>query len=207
MNDDSFITLTFAKNLAAGNGFVFNHPPAVLGTTTPLFTVIIAGLASIFRQAEIAAVAIYFSAFCWLVISWLFFFFRKAWGLKLWQVCILALVVAGSGWIGNLRMEAYPFAYLLILCLSIFWTERYWLAGLIAGLLFLTRGEGLLILGLLSITVALLDWRSRKSIDRKTGLKILKLVIGFGLRVALWAAYAELTFGSFLPNTLAAKQA
>ncbi len=47
LNDDSFITLTYAKNLAQGNGFVYNQPPATLGTTTPLFTITTALLATI----------------------------------------------------------------------------------------------------------------------------------------------------------------
>lgn len=40
--DDAFITFRFAENIAAGNGFVYNIGERVLGTTTPLFTLIIA---------------------------------------------------------------------------------------------------------------------------------------------------------------------
>ncbi len=207
LGDDTLITLAFAKNLAAGRGFVFNSPPPVLGTTTPLFTLIVAGLASIFNQAAISVVAIYLSAFCWLGIAWLFFIFRAEWGLMNWEVCILALIVIGSGWISNLGMEAYLFAFLFIFCLSIFWRKRYMFAGFLVGLLFLTRGEGALVFFLLSIAIILEEWRFRKAIDLKSGQKILKLIIGFALPVALWAIYAHFTFGSFLPNTLAAKQA
>ena len=44
IGDDPLITLTYAKNIAAGNGFVFNHGDPVLGTTAPLFALIVGGL-------------------------------------------------------------------------------------------------------------------------------------------------------------------
>jgi hypothetical protein len=207
LNDDSYITLAYAKNLAGGNGFIFNHPPAVLGTTTPLFTIAIAGVALIFPNTDISVIAVFLTAFCWLGIVWTIFFFRREWGLENWQVCALALVLIGSGWIGSLGMEAYPFAFLLILSLSLFLSERYWLTGFITGLLFLTRGEGVLVLVVLSIAIPIQHWVTRKSIDIELARNILKLVVGFTLPVLLWAIYAYFIFGSFLPNSLAAKQA
>lgn len=42
--DDALITFRYAQNLASGNGFVYNAGQHVLGTTTPLFTLLIAGL-------------------------------------------------------------------------------------------------------------------------------------------------------------------
>jgi arabinofuranosyltransferase len=207
LNDDSYITLTYAKNLASGNGFVFNHSPAVLGTTTPLFTIAVAGLALIFPKTDIPVLAVFLTAFCWLGIVWTIFFFRKEWGLENWQVCTLALVLIGSGWIGSLGMEAYPFAFLLFLSLSLFLRKRYWLTGFIAGLLFLTRGEGVLVLAVLSIAIPIQHWVTKKPFDIELVRNILKLVVGFTLPVLLWVIYAHITFGSFLPNTLAAKQA
>lgn len=207
LNDDSYITLTYAKNLANGNGFVFNHSPAVLGTTTPLFTIAIAGLALLFPRAEISVVAVFFTAFCWLGILWTFFFFRKAWGLENWQVWILAFIVAGTGWISLLGMEAYLFAFLLLLGISLFLSAHYWVTGFIMGLLFLTRGEGALALVVLLATMSIQHWGKRKSIDIELAQNILKLVGGFALPILFWAIYSHFVFGYFLPNTLAAKQA
>jgi len=42
MWDDAFITFRYADNLAAGHGFVYNIGEHVLGTTTPLFTLLLA---------------------------------------------------------------------------------------------------------------------------------------------------------------------
>src|SRR4030067_291523 len=43
--DDSYITFRYARNLLAGEGFVFNPGEHVLGTTTPLYTMLLGSLA------------------------------------------------------------------------------------------------------------------------------------------------------------------
>jgi hypothetical protein len=41
--EDALITFRYAENIAAGNGFVYNLDERVLGTTTPLWTLLLAG--------------------------------------------------------------------------------------------------------------------------------------------------------------------
>ncbi|MCK4741420.1 MAG: hypothetical protein KAS80_03965, partial [Anaerolineales bacterium] len=45
--DDAFITFRYAQNLIAGNGLVYNPGEWVLGTTTPLYAVMLAAIGSI----------------------------------------------------------------------------------------------------------------------------------------------------------------
>ena len=40
--DDAYITYRYARNLANGDGFVYNRGERVLGTTTPLYTILLA---------------------------------------------------------------------------------------------------------------------------------------------------------------------
>ena len=40
--DDAFITFRYAQNLADGLGFVYNEGEQVLGTSTPMFTFVLA---------------------------------------------------------------------------------------------------------------------------------------------------------------------
>ena len=40
--DDSFITFRYVENIASGKGFVYNQGERVLGTTTPLYTLLLA---------------------------------------------------------------------------------------------------------------------------------------------------------------------
>lgn len=207
LNDDSYITLTYAKNLAAGRGFVFNHPPATLGTTTPLFALVVAALASAFSPANIQPIAVFLTAFCWLGSAWTLYGFRRAWGLEDWQAGIVSAVIIGKGWIHFLGMEAYVFAFLLVLSLSLLFSQRFLLAGFAAGLLFLTRGEGILVCGVILITALVTQWRKGELFDIQSVQITLKIAIGFAMPVMAWLLYAQPTFGSVLPNTLAAKQA
>jgi len=208
LNDDSLITLTFVKNLVNGNGFVYNFPPPILGTTTPFFTFLVTGLKLLLPFFSITDIAVFLTAFCWLGIPWLFYLFKEHWGLLNWQVIVLSSVVIASGWVGFLGMEVYLFAFLLVLCFSLFYSRRYILAGVLAGCLFLTRGEGVLILPLLMIIVLVENLKENGwKLNKGLFVKLSKVVIGFLIPVLIWLVYSLCTFGAFLPNTLGAKQA
>src|ERR1700727_2499626 len=45
--EDYYITLRYVENIAAGHGFVYNAGQHVLGTTTPLYTLVLALFARI----------------------------------------------------------------------------------------------------------------------------------------------------------------
>jgi hypothetical protein len=206
LGEDPLITLTFAKNLARGDGFVFNHPPPVLGTTTPLFALLVAAGDRLVPGAEATVIAVWLSAACWVAVLWIFVWFAGDLGLSSWQVLSIAGAVTVTGWVTRLDFEAYLFAALLVLAIALHARGRPVAAGVVAALLFLTRGEGLLLFGVLAVATAVSDLRDRT--PRPPGLvasRTARLAIGFGIPVLAWAAYALPTFGSVLPNTLAAK--
>src|SRR5579884_1444910 len=58
VREDAYITLRYAEHLASGKGFTFNVGDKVLGTTTPLFTVLIAALTRAGFPTDAAAVAV-----------------------------------------------------------------------------------------------------------------------------------------------------
>ncbi|MBV9789593.1 MAG: hypothetical protein JOZ51_15510, partial [Chloroflexi bacterium] len=117
------------------------------------------------------------------------------------------LVVVASGWVHFLGMEAYIFTFLLVLSISLFLAGQRLVTGFMLGLLFLTRGEGILVFGLLLMLAALQGWTTRKTSGSNWISGVLMLGLGFAAPVAVWIVYAQSTFGSILPNTLAAKQA
>jgi hypothetical protein len=45
--DDAFITFRYSRNLVEGNGFVYNLGSRTLGTTTPLYTLLMAGISAV----------------------------------------------------------------------------------------------------------------------------------------------------------------
>jgi arabinofuranosyltransferase len=45
--DDAYITFRYARSISQGQGFSYNPGEHVQGTTTPLYTLLLAGLASL----------------------------------------------------------------------------------------------------------------------------------------------------------------
>ncbi|MGD9315475.1 MAG: hypothetical protein PVG56_01470 [Anaerolineae bacterium] len=207
LNDDALVTLTYAKNLAAGRGFVYNQGPASLGTTSPLLALLIAGLSIILPGVEIPTLAVFLTAFCWLGIAWTFFLFRASWNIPEWQAVVVGLVILASGWVTFLGMEAYLFAFLLVLGFSLFFARHYFLAGLATGLLLLTRGEGVLVLFVQIGFYGVAEWSEKRHLDAEMLKPLLRLMLGFFLPAVIWFGYVALTFGGILPNTLSAKRA
>ena len=58
MVDDAYITFRYARNLVEGAGFVYNPGERVLGTTTPLYTLLMAGLPLVTGSRDSPALAL-----------------------------------------------------------------------------------------------------------------------------------------------------
>ena len=56
--DDTYITFRYALNLASGFGFVYNIGERVLGTTTPLWTVVLALMQAAHIPMELGALVL-----------------------------------------------------------------------------------------------------------------------------------------------------
>ena len=72
--DDAYITFRYARNIVNGVGFVYNVGEYVLGTTTPLYTLLMAALSFILRSQNFPTIALWVNAFadavtCILVIA------------------------------------------------------------------------------------------------------------------------------------------
>lgn len=207
LNDDSYITLAFARNIVRGAGFVFNHPPEVLGTTTPLFTLVVAGVAWALPGVELPAIAVLVSTICWIAIPWILFLARDRLGMTEWQATVVGLVMMASGWVRSLGMEAYLFSCLLVLGIVLFWSRRWILTGVVVGLLFLTRGEGALVACVLGTASLVREWARTRQLRPASWFPALSMAFGAAVPMLPWSVYACLTFGSPFPNTLPAKLA
>ncbi|MBL8130562.1 MAG: hypothetical protein JNL42_01785 [Anaerolineae bacterium] len=60
--DDAFITFRYARNIVEGQGFVYNPGVSTLGTTTPLFTLLLTAASALSGSRDFPQIAIVLSA-------------------------------------------------------------------------------------------------------------------------------------------------
>ncbi|MFN8374955.1 MAG: hypothetical protein U0694_19025 [Anaerolineae bacterium] len=87
--DDAFITFRYSRNIVEGQGFVYNPGVHTLGTTTPLFTLIMAGISAVTGGQDFQWYAIVVSALADAVTAALLFLLtQRATGSTLFGVII-----------------------------------------------------------------------------------------------------------------------
>jgi hypothetical protein len=194
--DDAFITFRYAENIAAGLGFVYNPGQAVLGTTTPLFTLLLALLSIVGIGTVSAAYLISVPAAGATAVV----LYRWADRLGLKQLAILpALLYAFfprsiSADISG--METALFTLLLALAFYQMY-RKSWVAALAASsLAAVTRPEGVAVLIIVAAYSLICDRR-----------RLLLRVIPILLILGNWLLFSWLYFGSIIPNSVTAKSA
>ena len=198
--DDAFITFRYARNLVAGSGFVFNPGQHVLGTTTPLYTVLLALLAGLTRTTNYPWLALVVNtladaATCLLLVALgEALSGRRAAGLGaglLWAIAPMSVTFAVGG------METSVFILLLVATATCYVTGRNRWAAVAAGLLLLTRPDGLLLVAPLGADFLVRRLRARQFPTAEALL--------FLATVLPWAVFATLYFGSPIPHSVLAK--
>ncbi|HUU45109.1 MAG TPA: hypothetical protein VM118_05190 [Acidobacteriota bacterium] len=194
--DDAFITFRYADNIAAGAGFVFNPGEQVLGTTTPLFTLILAALAVLGVPPTVSGVGI--GVVCASVTGVIVYAFARRWNfgrfaLLPWILYLLFPRLLGTDTGG---METALFTMLAMGALYCRVVSRPSAAVGLAALAALVRPEGLLLLLMLLIAEGVADPRRIP--------RYLALSVGILLP---WVVFATAYFGSPVPNSIAGKLA
>ncbi len=203
--DDSFITFRYARNIVAGNGFTYNPGQAVLGTTTPLYTLLMAVLGALtggegapFPVLALVVNALADALTCLLLIRLgarlghplSGYAAALAWSIAPWSVTFA---------IGGMETSLYV---LLLTLTALAWLEgRLALTALSAALALLTRPDALLLLAPIGLD-ALWQWhRGRLRLDARAwrGLALSALLL------AAWGMYATWHFGSPIPHSVTAK--
>jgi hypothetical protein len=224
--DDAFITFRYARNLLAGNGFVYNPGERVLGTTTPLYTLLMAGLAVLTggTQAPFSTLALLVNALADAGTCLLLWQLGKRINAErvgiaaalIWAVAPYSATFA----IGGLETSIYVF--LLTAAVWTYITQQHTLSALCAALALLTRPDALiLILPLVAVRILGLVLNNIHSGSNKFLSKIVGFLRNFGmddpvpltwqevlafvLPVAIWIGFAWVYFGSPIPHSMTAK--
>jgi len=201
--DDAYITFRYARHILAGLGFTFNPGEHVLGTTTPLYTLLMVGLGSLTGGADApfpvlawllnAAADAASCYFLWKIGSRLGSRMAGFATALVWAVASYSVTFAVGG------METSIYVLLLVSSVYTYLIGRYKTWALLSGLAFLTRPDALILIGLLALD------RLFRSLP-KPGWRSLFSELGvFLLTVLPWVIFAVLYFGSPLPNSIAAK--
>jgi len=209
--DDSYITLTAARNVAEHNLFAINTQYPLAGITSPLH-VAITGLVAKLMPVEFAS-----------RVVGLFSFLAVALGVLLWAkelgarpttaaassaICVLCGPL-GFGALNGL--ETVPFAALLIWSFYVFevaWRRtRLWLlTGLLIGLSILTRPEGWFLAAALYLAAAYRLWREKALRERR---RVVYLALSGLVALVVLSPYLLANYHYYhqlFPSTVAAKK-
>ncbi|HOX36790.1 MAG TPA: hypothetical protein PL033_02275 [Candidatus Brocadiia bacterium] len=215
--DDSYITYAYSRNLAQGKGLVFQDGERVEGFSNPLWTLLLAGVAKfglpmiafskVAGLASLGALALITSqmirdavirsgAASSNNISQAGFMPAAAVGLSLFCASVGLPVFAVSG------METIPHA-LLVTALAWFLSRPvppFIAAGIVAGLLGVSRPESPMFVFVFCVVAALSARRKEISLKRAIAAIFLAILPG-----ACYAAFRLAYYPTILPNTYYAK--
>ncbi len=196
--DDAYITFRYARNLAAGLGFVYNAGERVLGTTTPLFTLLLAPAALLHIPLETAACVLAVAADLGVVLL-IYRLMRGAWGR---ETALLAAGVYGTFYASagacGYGMETQVFTFFVMAALASAVAGRSLEAGAGAALAVLSRPDGALLAGIL-LAAPLYG-----AVARGRRLRLGPAVVFAGM-VLPWILFAAFYFGSPVPHSVIAK--
>jgi len=202
--DDSFITFRYARNLVSGAGFVFNPGERVQGTTTPLYTLLMAGLAlpaggaaAPFPELALAVNALADAATClllWQIGRRLGAEWAGLAAAVVWSIAPYSVTFAIGG------METSLYVFLLTAMMAAYLWKRRTLTTLCAALALLTRPDAILLVGPLALDRLWRAWRKGEKLQWGETLAFL-------LPCLAWGIFATLYFGSPIPHSVTAKLA
>ncbi len=194
--EDAYIGYRYAANLAAGRGWASNPGEAVQACTSPLHTVLLAGLSRVIPSQPVPSLAVKSNALFYVLaaLATALLVRRLAGSAALgWIAGILfawnpaALALSSSG------KEMFLFVALALAAALTAWSDRLLTSGLLASLAVLARPEG-------AITGALL-WLI--SVRRRPDSG--RWLIAFTLPLGVWGAWTLFRFGTPMPHSLTAK--
>ncbi len=211
--DDAYITYRYAYNIASGLGFVYNVGEAVLGTTTPLYTLLMAATGiitgnsqAIYPQASVIWNALFDAAGCvllYLIARRLFsgILVQRIPGLMvalIWAIAPRSVTFA----IGGMETSLYISLMLGAFCTWLYQSTRI-SAGLTA-LAFLTRPDALIWAGPLGIAMIIAHWL--ETTDKPLQKRIPWIEGGVFAGIILpWVLFSWVNYGSLLTNSVSAK--
>jgi hypothetical protein len=207
--DDAFITFRYSRNIVEGNGFVYNLGVRTLGTTTPLYTLLMAGIGWTSGSDQYPWFALVINALadtCSTVLLVLLAYSvtrRLTVGLilgVLWAVSPMSVTFAVGGMETSLViLWSIAAAYCYVI------RRDGWLA-VFAALGILTRIDALIWVGLLMLHQLITRWRESSGAAMVWQRFPWRTWIITGLLLLPWHLFSLVYFDTLLSRSMSAKQ-
>jgi hypothetical protein len=187
--DDCYITYRYAYNLFHHHQFVFNLGERILGTTSPLYTIVLT-IAQIFSD-NIPLMSNLISCTCSALAGFLLFLVLKKDNLPLGVFCALSFPFM----LRDIGLETNFLMFLFTAALYLFARENYLICGAVLGLCFLTRQDSAVFIA----TLILMFWLKKKRLPWSAcGV--------FGCIAAPWFIFSYFYFDALFPTSLQEKK-
>ena len=193
ITDDAYITMRYSRNLSGAGVMSYNPPDAVLGTSSPLWTLVLAGGAVVGAAPESTAVAVASVADLTSIVMIL----ASPAGGSLPALTAAATIAAWPAYVvyAVSGMETSLYVATIVGFMSAVSRKRGVAAAVAASLACLTRPDGAL---LAVMGIAWASWLyGKRGAFRFTGV--------VALLCLPWLAYAFFRFGSAVPTSVLAK--
>jgi hypothetical protein len=197
--DDAFITFRYARNIVNGLGFVYNEGQRVQGTTTPLYTLLIAALSIAFSTQNHPWLSLLLNAICDSISAALLYKLGEKLSDNPSVGLFTSLLFAFSPMSVTFAIGGMETSIYILLILSTFYLYcigKTRLSVASCALAVLTRPDALLValplFGHMAISLRRVPWRE---------------ALLFVILLAPWVIFATLYFGSPLANSIVAKSA
>ncbi len=189
--DDAFITYRYAQNIANGYGFVYNLHESVLGTTTPLYTLLLALLKKLSGQ-DIRLISHLLSILSLWADAVILYLLGKDKG-PLLAVGVSLVFITNPLLISAVGMETFFFIFLLLLAITCYVKSYFKLTGFWLALLMLTRYEAIFLVAILG---------GHFLVQRR---QLPLWLVTTGLLFLSWLTFAWYTFGNIVPHSASTK--
>jgi hypothetical protein len=190
--DDTYITLMYVRNLADHLAWGFFPGETSNTATSPLNVMVLAVLDRVVGS-PVTAVSLAMAPEWTLTLAVLLRISRRIIGTAHAGVAVFAIVVTNPLLLSGIGLEGSLYVVLLLAALALFMGERWWWVAVVAGLLTLTRPDGVIVLAVV-LALAPVGWRVR-----------LRMLVVYGLTILPWALFSWVHLGSLVPDTLLIK--
>jgi len=193
--DDAYIFYTYAKNIAEGNGYVFNLGEKINATTSPLYTILLTIIYSLVRCISTESFPAISNSISVLSILGIIYSINKIFKDGKMSILFPLIFLANPLLKYGVGMETFLNLALISYSIYLFTENEILFASFFMALSVLARLDSILFAGIIFIYY----------IFKNKKLPPIKSIIIFIVTLLPWFIFSKIYFDSFLPTTIAVK--